>query len=179
MDIKHLIEELNNLMEDDIPEDVLQDEIEPEVTPEVKEVEKPDFNDSMSLADEFDAKAKIARALETLEAAVVEFKDATAEKVDLIKDNLLLQEIEGLDLSVEGIKSALISSNLVPETPLNDPFKAEEPAENIEVEEPEVKEEPVESEEEPEKEAEEEEIASEADFDLQAGLNLLGNKTEE
>ena len=70
MDIRNLIEEINKLTEQDIDEITLQDEIEPEQPAEVVE---PAFNDNMSLADQFDAKARIARALEALQAAVEEF----------------------------------------------------------------------------------------------------------
>ena len=181
MDIKKLVEELNHLMETDIPEDVMHDEIEPEVTPEIvdkPEITKPEFNDTMSLADTFDAKAKIARALENLQSAVEEFKDATAEKVDLIKDNLLLQEIEGLDVAVNGIKNALVTSDLVPETSLNDPFKTEEPAEDVQIEPEKPVEDNVEETEDQDENPEEdtEEDSEEADFDAEAGLNLLGNE---
>ena len=179
MDIKKLVEELNHLMETDIPEDVMHDEIEPEVTPEFvdkPEITKPEFNDTMSLADTYDEKAKIARALENLQSAVEEFKDATAEKVDLIKDNLLLQEIEGLDVAVNGIKNALVTSDLVPETSLNDPFKAEEPAEDVQTEPEKPVEDGVENTEDENTEETEDDDLEEPDFDAEAGLNLLGNE---
>ena len=103
---------------------------------EVKEEPaEPAFNDTMSLADTFDAKARIARALEALQGAVEEFKDATADKVDLIKDALLLNSIEGLDLAVEAIESALAAGELL-KSELNDPFNAELPDNETE-EEPE------------------------------------------
>ena len=103
---------------------------------EVKEEPaEPAFNDTMSLADTFDAKARIARALEALQGAVEEFKNATADKVDLIKDAVLLNSIEGLDLAVEAIESALAAGELL-KSELNDPFNAELPDNETE-EEPE------------------------------------------
>ena len=47
-------------MEDGVNEINLQDEIEPEQPAEVIDAEQPVFGDTMSLADQFDAKAKIA-----------------------------------------------------------------------------------------------------------------------
>ena len=175
MEIKKLIEELKQLTEEDMPEINLQDDIEPEEPAEVIEApvqepapEEPKIVDTMTLADQFDAKAKIARALENLKLAVEEFKDATAEKVDLIDDNVLLQEIEGLDTAVEAVATALASGNVLGDTELNDPFKAQQPAEDVAIEE-----EPA-----AETEDEEDEALLDADFDELAGLNLLHNDEE-
>ena len=141
LDITKLLEDINEL----IGEEQLEDEIQPEVAPEVTE---PEFNDTMSLADEFDAKARIARALEALQAAVEEFKDATAEKVDLIADSVLIQEIEGLDTAVKAVEEALRGGSNLLGTELNDPFNAELPGEEETVEEPKEAEEEEEDEEE-------------------------------
>lgn len=156
MDIRNLIEEINKLTEQDIDEITLQDEIEPEQPAEVVE---PAFNDNMSLADQFDAKARIARALEALQAAVEEFKDATAEKIDLLKDQALNVGIEKLDVLMLEIEQALASgSKILGDSELNDVFKPELPAEEtVELEQAEG----------------EEEEGIEADFNAEAGLDLL------
>ena len=167
INMKKLLEDINEL----IGEEQLEDEIQPEVAPEV--VETPEFNDTMSLADEFDAKARIARALEALQAAVDEFKDATAEKVDLIADRQLIQEIEGLDVAVKNVEEALRGGSNLLGSELNDPFNTELPGEEAPVEEP--------IEEEPELTPEEDE-AELADLDAQfndlAGYDLLGGGEE-
>lgn len=158
-DIEKLIEDLEQALgkaeiteettsEDAVAEEEITDEapeaevaLEPEAPAEEPKEEvkeepaEPAFNDTMSLADTFDAKARIARALEALQGAVEEFKDATADKVDLIKDALLLNSIEGLDLAVEAIESALAAGELL-KSELNDPFNAELPDNETE-EEPE------------------------------------------
>ena len=148
-------EEVNEdeVKEDAVAEDNLQDEApeaevaleqpEEEPAPAPEEPEEPAFNDTMSLADTFDAKARIARALEALQGAVEEFKNATADKVDLIKDALLLNSIEGLDMAVEAIESALAAGELL-KSELNDPFNAELP-DNEEPEEEFVPVQPVEN----------------------------------
>lgn len=173
-DIKRLIEELK-LLEDDIAEINLQDEIEPEEPAQVIDEpneekpheEKPVFGDNMSLADQFDAKARIARALEALKAAVDEFKDATAEKLDLLQDQDLTTGIEKLDSIVVEIEAALAGgSQILGNSELNDPFKPELP---------EAPEEAPEAEEKEDDEAEDEEEEEEYDFDAEAGLDLLGD----
>ena len=191
MDIDKLLEELNlALGEEDVKEDTLVDEA-PEAEPALEEPaapaepeeqpkEEPAFKDSMSLADTFDAKAKIARALDNLKASIEEFKDATAEKVDLINDGNLLTEIEGLDRTIEGIETALAAGELLPSA-LNDPFNAELP------EEPEFNEEELHLEddnehdlpEEDDDEAEEEEETPEVDFNEVGGLTLLKDQRDE
>ena len=172
MNIKKLIEEINKLSEEDVNEVILQDEIEPAEPAEVIEPEKPAFNDNMSLADQFDAKARIARALEALKTAVEEFKDATAEKIDLLQDEALLQGIDAIDNDVIALESALASgSQILGNTELNDPFKTDLPAEANELEqEPEA--------EETDEEPEEDEDEEESDFDELAGLDLLGSEEE-
>ena len=191
IDMKKLLEDINEL----IGEEQLADEIQPEVAPEVvepeetPELDKPEFNDTMSLADEFDAKARIARALEALQAAVDEFKDATAEKVDLVADNLLIQEIEGLDGAVKAVEDALRGGSNLLDSELNDAFNAELPGEGQEIEEPaepvegEETEETAETEEPEEEKTEEDEEAEQADLDLQfdnlASFDLLGNGEKE
>lgn len=176
MDIKKLIESLNKLTEETeaLGEETLIDTPveEPEKAPQIESPKESnvEFNDGMSLADTLDAKAKIARALENLKGCIEDFKDATAEKVDLIKDNVLIQQIEGLDVAVQGIEATLAEGILM-KSELNDPFKAElpqevEPIEDVESEdndESEEGEEPVED--------EEDEIT---DFDDEAGLDILG-----
>lgn len=170
MNFKQIIEEINKLTEDEpIGEEVLQDipAEEPEVTPE--------FNDGMSLADTFDTKAKIARSLEGLKAAVDDFKTATSEKVDLLKDAMLLQNIEQLDVVLVDIEKQLASgSNLLGDSELNDAFKAELPNEEVE-EETETRKEPAENEENDAEEETEEEDFEAFDFDAEAGLDLLPN----
>lgn len=108
IDTKKLIEELDSLLKSDMAEETLQDEVAT-----VEEPVQPQFNDTMSLADTFDAKAKIARALENLKQAVEEFKEATSEKVDLIQDNILMQQIEGLDEVLVGIEQALVDGSML------------------------------------------------------------------
>ena len=172
MNRKKLIEEINKLSEEDVNEVTLQDEIEPAEPAEVIETEKPAFNDNMSLADKFDAKARIARALEALKTAVEEVKDATAEKIDLLQDEALLQGIDAIDNDVIALESALASgSQILGNTELNDPFKTDLPAEANELEE-----EP--KAEETDEEPEEDEDEEESDFDELAGLDLLGSEEE-
>lgn len=165
MDIKKIIEQIDILTEEATSEEVLQDT--PAEEPEVA----PAFNDGMTLADTFDTKAKIARSLENLKQAVEEFKEATAEKVDLLKDELLLNEIEKLGETIQGIELALASgSNIIGDSELNDPFKAElpqaeeQPAEEVET--------PAEEKEEP-SENELDFDGEDYDFDDEAGLNLF------
>lgn len=168
MEIQKLIEEINRLTEDDMDEVTLQDEIEPEQPAEV--VDEPEFNDNMSLADQFDAKARIARALEALKDAVNEFKDATAEKIDLLKDQALTGGIEKLDGLMVEIEKALASgSNILGDSELNDPFKTQIPdqTEEIQPEETEAA------------DTEDNEYTDEeADFDAEAGLDLLAGNEE-
>lgn len=206
MEIDKLLEELEltlgkaeavseeEVKEDAVTEEEIQDvapeaevALEKEEEPEAEEPAEPAFNDTMSLADTFDAKARIARALEALQGAVEEFKNATADKVDLIKDAVLLNSIEGLDLAVEAIESALAAGELL-KSELNDPFNAELPDAPVE-------EEKTETEEEPKEEmavirnanGEEEEIdplalefeSGEKSFGDLAGLNIIADDAEE
>ena len=121
----------------------------------------------MSLADTLDTKAKIARCLETLKQSVEDFKEATAEKVDLLQDGMLLQGFEQLDVVIADIEKALASgSNILGDSELNDAFRAELPAE------PEKKEE----EQPAEDDEEDEDEFVETDFDAEAGLNLFGEE---
>lgn len=158
MTVKKLIEDIEKLLrEEDIVEDELQDEVAVEV--------EPTFHDTMSLADTLDAKTKIARALEALQGATEEFKNASAEKLDLLQDSALLQAIEGLDEALKAIENALASgSNILGDSELNDAFKTELPAEKDEIE-------VIADEEETEEDDEEENI--EYDFDVEAGFDLL------
>lgn len=172
MEVKKLIEQINKLVEEDIAEINLQDEIEPEQPAEVIDAEEPVFGDTMSLADQFDAKARIARALEALKAAVEEFKDATAEKVDLLKDQALTTGIENLDSLLVEIEAALAGgSQILGNSELNDPFKTELPEEPAEEEQG--------TEELEDEEADQEEGDDEEDFDLAAGLDLFAGNEEE
>jgi hypothetical protein len=160
MDITKLIEEINRLTEQDIDEITLQDEIEPAQPAQVIEpaTTEPVFNDIMSLADQFDAKARIARALEALQAAVEEFKDATAEKIDLLQDQALNVGIEKLDALMLEIEQALASgSKILGDTELNDIFKPQLPAAS----------------EEPQEDVKEQDEVEEYDFEAEAGLDLL------
>lgn len=168
MEIQKLIEEINRLTEDDMDEVTLQDEIEPEQPAEV--VDEPEFNDNMSLADQFDAKARIARALEALKDAVNEFKDATAEKIDLLKDQALTGGIEKLDGLMVEIEKALASgSNILGDSELNDPFKTQIPDQTEEIQPEETEEADTED---------NEYTDEEADFDAEAGLDLLAGNEE-
>lgn len=168
MEIQKLIEEINRLTEDDMDEVTLQDEIEPEQPAEV--VDEPEFNDNMSLADQFDAKARIARALEALKDAVNEFKDATAEKIDLLKDQALTGGIEKLDGLMVEIENALASgSNILGDSELNDPFKTQIPDQTEEIQPEETEEADTED---------NEYTDEEADFDAEAGLDLLAGNEE-
>lgn len=168
MSIKKILEEINKFAEEDVNEQTLQDEITPD---EPATVIEPEFNDTMSLADQFDAKARIARALEALQAAVEEFKAATAEKVDLLQDQALMQGIAGLDEQVAGLETALASgSKILGDTSLNDPFKPELPDDQTEMEDEETGDLDQEEEESEEDSEEEEE---DYDFDTEAGLDLL------
>lgn len=168
MEIQKLIEEINRLTEDDMDEVTLQDEIEPEQPAEV--VDEPEFNDNMSLADQFDAKARIARALEALKDAVNEFKDATAEKIDLLKDQALTGGIEKLDGLMVEIEKALASgSNILGDSELNDPFKTQIPDQTEEIQPEETEEADTED---------NEYTDEEADFDVEAGLDLLAGNEE-
>lgn len=168
MEIQKLIEEINRLTEDDMDEVTLQDEIEPEHPAEV--VDEPEFNDNMSLADQFDAKARIARALEALKDAVNEFKDATAEKIDLLKDQALTGGIEKLDDLMVEIEKALASgSNILGDSELNDPFKTQIPDQTEEIQPEETEEADTED---------NEYTDEEADFDAEAGLDLLAGNEE-
>ncbi len=168
MDLTNLIEELQTLIEDEIAEETMVDEIEPEVMDITHTAE---FNDTMSLADELDARTKVARALENLQAAVEEFKQATAEKVDLLQDSLLLAGVEQLDMVLASITEALASgSSILGDASLNDAFKSPMPATEKELEELST-EETEETEEDPNFEPEEE--YEEVDFDTQAGLEIL------
>lgn len=181
--ILEVLEELRlALGEEDVKEETLVDvPAEPVIEPEAVEapvltepVEEP-FKDSMSLADTFDAKAKIARALDNLKTSIEEFKDATAEKVDLIQDGNLIAEIEGLDRAIEGIETALAAGELL-SSELNDPFKAELPEapevlpeEELTVEDPNEHDLP---------EDEDEEEREEVDFNLGAGFPLFKDDRE-
>lgn len=183
--ISELLEELKMALgEDDVQEETLVDVPaeqveEPEITPvEQAELSQPEpFKDSMSLADTFDAKAKIARALDNLKSAIEEFKDATSEKVDLINDGNLITEIEGLDRAIEGIETALAAGELL-SSELNDPFNAELPeAPEVMPEEELTIEDPNEHDL-PDEEDEEDEGPGE-DFDLGAGFTLFKDEREE
>ena len=173
MNIRELLENIDKLTEETATEDLFTDvpAEEPEVAPAVE----PTFNDGMSLADTFDTKAKIARSLENLKAAVDEFKEATAEKIDLLKDELLLGGLDELDEVIKGLELALASgSNLLGDSELNDAFKAELP--QGEEEEETVSEEPKEDE---ESEEEDEELSDEEyDFDKEAGFQLISDENE-
>ena len=171
MNIKELLENIDKLTEETATEDLFTDipAEEPEVAPAVE----PTFNDGMSLADTFDTKAKIARSLENLKLAVEEFKDATAEKIDLLKDELLLGGLDELDEVIKGLELALASgSNLLGDSELNDAFKAELPQ---------GEEEEIASEEEPteeETEEEDEPTDTDYDFDQEAGFQLISDENE-
>ena len=182
MNIKKLLESIDKLTEETATEDLLTDvpAEEPEVAPAVE----PTFNDGMSLADTFDTKAKIARSLENLKLAVHEFKEATAEKIDLLKDELLLGGLDELDEVIKGLELALASgSNLLGDSELNDAFKAELPqGEEVEEETEQPSEEtPSEDEEIAPIELDDDDDTEEVedyDFDSEAGFDLLSNEDE-
>jgi hypothetical protein len=167
-DIRKLIETINALTEGGIKEETLEDTIETEV-PEIKST----IEDTMSTADKLAAKTKIARALEVLKDAIEEFKDASVEKVDLLKDEELLGAIEGLDLAVGTIEKNLNPESDILDNPLNAAFKDELPAEDEEEEAEETADDEeleLGTEEEDEEDEEDEE---EHDFDAEASLDLL------
>lgn len=164
--LKKLLEEINKLSEGDMDEINLQDEMD-----SAEPVEEKPFNDTMSLADTLDAKAKVARSLETLKAAIEDFKDATAEKLDLLQDSALLQGLEGLDQQIIEIEKALASgSKILGDSELNDPFKAELPGEELEAPKGEGEEDSQDSEE------TEEEEEEDYNFDDEAGLDLFASE---
>ena len=181
MNIQELLGELKiALGEEDVQEETLVDV--PAETEAVEPVEKavleePQFNDSMTLADTFDAKAKIARALDNLKSAINDFKDATSEKVDLINDGNLVAEIEGLDKAITGIETALAAGELL-KSELNDPFNTELPGEPEAADLPEEEltlEDPNEHDLPAEDEDEEEEVS---DFNASAGFPLFKDERE-
>lgn len=169
-----IIENINKLTEEDVNEVTLRDEIEPQKPAEIIEPEdslepSSKIMDNMSLADQFDAKARIARALEALKVAVEEFKDATAEKIDLLKDQALLTGIEGIDNQVKDLENALAKgSNILGDSELNDAFKTQLPKENTESQESQDSENT-----EPDENEDEDEEDEMYDFDDQAGLDLI------
>lgn len=176
MDIKTLLESLNKLNEEAelLGEETLIDtpaeETEHDAVVETpKEIKKVEFTDTMTLADTLDAKAKIAKALENLKDSVEEFKNATAEKVDIMKDAALIQQIEGLDVTIEGIE-AILAEGILMKSELNDPFRAELPTEAEEQQE----EKPQEQGEEDLEHEEKEEPEQDLEFEDVAGLNMLG-----
>ena len=101
MNTKQLIEELKQFTEEDFIEDEIVDEFE---TPIISDV---NLNDTANLADELDAKTKIARALEVLKKAVDDFKNSTVTEIDLINDSTLLSTIEAIDEEIKTIESSL------------------------------------------------------------------------
>lgn len=169
--MKDIIESLNKLAEEaleGVTEDILTDV--PAEEPEVQPEEVDTITDTMSLADTLDAKTKIARALENLKVAVDEFKEASAEKIDLLKDELLLGCMVGLDDQIKAIEAALAAgSNILGDSELNDAFKTELPAEPIE-------EEPSEDEVEETEDEEDGINTEEYDFDAEAGFDLIGSE---
>lgn len=179
MNIREMIKELNRLTEESIEgvsEDVLNDvpAEEPEIEPKEVEDDKS-ITDNMTLADTLDAKTKIARALENLKVAVDEFKEASAEKVDLLKDELLLGCMVGLDDQIKAIEAALAAgSNILKDTELNDAFKTELPEEPVENdEEGETLDDETTLDNEESNEENSEEDLEELNFDDEAGLDLL------
>lgn len=161
MNMKKLVESIDKLIEETTSEEVLQDV--PEKEPEVA----PAFNDGMSLADTLESKAKIARCLENLKQAVVDFREATAEKVDLLKDEMLLNSIDEVDKAIQDIEVALAAgSKILGNSELNDAVKVELPQEQ--------EEEPTEEQETEEENDEEDDFSGEDyDFDGEAGLDLF------
>lgn len=101
MNARQLIEELKKFTEEDFIEDEMVDEFE---TPAITD---SNLTDTTNLADELDAKTKIARALEVLKKAVDDFKTATVTEVDLINDSTLMSTIEAIDQEIKTIESSL------------------------------------------------------------------------
>lgn len=150
MNARQLIEELKKFTEEDFIEDEMVDEFE---TPAITD---SNLTDTTNLADELDAKTKIARALEILKKAVNDFKDATVMEVDLINDSTLMSTIEAIDQEIKTIESSLSG-------------KVEPIAEPIDV--------PVENDEMPVDD--EDSDLEEIDFDDEASLDFFSDEDED
>ena len=106
MDFKQIIEEINKFAEEDVNEQTLQDEITPEEPATVIEPQEPAFNDNMSLADQFDAKARIARALEALQTAVASVPTYSAGTGISISNNTI--SVDATQLSYNDLQDKLV-----------------------------------------------------------------------
>lgn len=173
-----------NLNEDFADETISEETLQDEVPNSEVEI-KPEFTDDMTTADKLSIKTKIARSLEYLKDALDDFKDATAEKIDLLNDSILLGAIEGLDTQIQAIEGCLAPEDVV-DTPLNEPFGtelAEEPDEDImgDVEfTDDMESETTDTETDSDEDTEEMNIEEEEpDFDIAAGLNLLNNAADD
>ena len=154
MNIKKLIEELKKFTEEDFIEDEMVDEFE---TPAITDINMSDS--SHNLADELDAKTKVARALEVLKKAVDDFKNATVMEVDLINDSTLMSTIEAIDEEIKTIESTL-SGNAEPiSEPIDVPMEMPKDIEN--------------------EESDEDENLEEIDFDDEASIDFFSDDEDE
>lgn len=147
MDLTKLIEEINALSEDE-----LVDNFELEVSN--LDLDKKD------LTNELDAKTKISRALDILKAAIEDFKNTTAEEIDLVDDADLTVYFESLDDITRNITDVLAGKtaqeNVDPQSEME-----QEEANN----------------EEPTDEESDEDF-DEPDFDTEAELDLFGDEED-
>lgn len=172
-----LAEELERLMEDEsLFEDELVDDFT-EVDNDDTVLEPVQSVSNVSLTDELDAKARIARGLDFLKASIESFKSAIVTELNLLQDGGITSALEGLDLAVETLTSSLggkiedsidnqIGLDLTTEEePVEEEPVEEEADEDIEVE-LDDDEEVEEKEETGEEEPEESDFEEEAEFDL-------------
>ena len=150
MDIKKLIEEINNLTEDEFVDDFEDAEVNTVVEP----VET-------TTTDELDAKVKISRALDVLKQAIEDFKSATIEEIDLVNDSELTTTFEELDAVTNKVTNILSGNNEATDTQLldDDVLNTEEDdVENVE---------------------EDDEEQEEINFDDEANLDLFGTEEDD
>ena len=150
MNIKKLIEEINNLTEDELVDDFEDTEVA-----EVVDT----LDDTTNVTDTLDAKVKISRALDVLKDAIDDFKDATIEEIDLVKDADLSVIFEDLDNIISRVTEFLTGKQ----------ENTEIPVESTEDEIEEV----------PQEDEEDEENEEDANFDDEANLDLFGIEDEE
>lgn len=150
MNARQLIEELKKFTEEDFIEDEMVDEFE---TPAITD---SNLTDTTNLADELDAKTKIARALEVLKKAVDDFKNATVTEVDLINDSTLMSTIEAIDQEIKTIESSLSGKAEPIAEPMDTPMEMDN-----------------------EQTSDEDSDLEEIDFDDEASLDFFSDEDEE
>lgn len=150
MNARQLIEELKKFTEEDFIEDEMVDEFE---TPAITD---SNLTDTTNLADELDAKTKIARALEVLKKAVDDFKNATVTEVDLINDSTLMSTIEAIDQEIKTIESSLSGKAEPIAEPIAEPMEMDN-----------------------EQTSDEDSDLDEIDFDDEASLDFFSDEDEE